>query len=505
LSPPSHFLLGLQKGSGNPSMFNLPPCLMKQRIGDSWQGRAATLKNKSRRVIQAVPVKNRLATMTALFLVSLSPLVAAAQSDGLNKRLEQAATLIRDKRVDEAERQLNRILKASPNEAQALNLLGTIRAGQGRLAEAEALFTRALRSEARLIAAHMNLAYLYQLKGAPDKTISELKEVLSIDPDHAEALYKLARLLLSEGRFDECINLIDNSRQREPSVALLVTRGDAYLKKGDADKAEESYLLALGRQRNVADALLGLAQVYASRGDAKSNSYYLSRARELAGNSPDLLYRFAVAALKAGIYEEARSALEQAITLRPDDAAYHIALGATWLKKPDLFAAEQAFRRALQIQPDSPQGHMYLGYALLKQKKYAEARDHLEKSIRVNSGLPEPLYYLGLIAQEQNEDERAVGILEKVVERFPAFANAHAALGSSYMKLKNYERARQELELAVKLNPDEAKAHYNLAMLYARLKDPQRAQEHMQIVEKLKTSSTQPKEGDAITPPPGSR
>jgi tetratricopeptide (TPR) repeat protein len=444
---------------------------------------------------------NRIRVIIVVLFVLLTSPGTSAQSNGIDRRLEQAAALIGEKRIAEAEQQLNSILKVAPGEARSLNLLGVIRASQGRLDEAEALFTRAIGNDKLLVGAHMNLAYLYVLKGAPDKSISQLKAVLELDPKNAEALHKLARLLLTRGRYDECISFIKKSEQIEPPAAgLLILLGDAYLKKGDAEKAEETFIRALGEQRAGFDALTGLALASHLKRDAKSAYHYVSRAKMLAAGRPDLLYRVAMAALRTGIYEEARSALEQAIRSKPDEPAYYIALGAAWLKKPDLFEAEKAFRRALEIHPASPQGQMYLGYTLLKQKKLSEARDYLEKSVKSDPEIPEPFYYLALIAQEENDQQRAVDILEGVVRRFPSFANARIALGSSYIKLKNYPRAKQELELAVKLSPDEPKAHYNLAMLYARLKDPKRAQEAMQIVERLKSRGEQATDGDIVMP-----
>src|SRR5262249_49842688 len=80
-----------------------------------------------------------------------------AQGDSVARRLERSADLIRLNKIPEAERELAGILKVAPNDADALNLLGTIRAQQGRLKEAEALFRQALRVNGRLISAHMNL------------------------------------------------------------------------------------------------------------------------------------------------------------------------------------------------------------------------------------------------------------------------------------------------------------------------------------------------------------
>ncbi|MFP5262845.1 MAG: tetratricopeptide repeat protein [Blastocatellia bacterium] len=456
----------------------------------------------------AVFVAGRLTGAAIIFFTLLVTANARPQEGDLTKRIESAAAFIRDNRIPEAERLLSYVLKVSPNEATALNLLGTVRAKQGRLGEAETLFSRAIRADNQLVGAHMNLAYLYLLKGAPEKTALELKEVLRLDPANDDALYRLAWVLLSQGRFDECVSFINDAGQSRPlPAALLVVLGDAHLKKGDVAKAEASYLMALKQQGDNAEALIGSATVSQARGDANAAALYLSRAKDVVAGSPDLLYKFALAAINSRLNAEAMSALKRAIELRPSEPSYHFILGTLWLKKPDLQEAEQAFRQSLKLRPDNPSGQMYLGYTLLKQKKFSEAREWLGKSVQKDAGTPESFYYLGLIAQEQAEDEQAIKFFEKAIQLSPDFANAHIALGSTYLKLKDYARAQQELEAGVKLSPDDSKAHYNLALLYARLKDPKRAQEEMRIVEKLKgAGKAQGKEGDDPNPSsPGPR
>jgi tetratricopeptide (TPR) repeat protein len=445
---------------------------------------------------------------TALLFILLTPPGTLAQEKeegaGSTERLERAATLISSNKIEEAEQQLNEILKLRPKDAVAFNLLGTIRAKQGRLDDAEVLFSRAIRLDNQLLGAHMNLAYLYLLKGAPEKTAFELKEVLHLDPNNMEASHRLAWLLLSQGRFDECISIIEKAKGTHAlTVPLLVMLGDAYSKKGEFERAEGSYLAAINEEGNNADALLGLARVRQARGDGKNASLYLGRAKAVLADSPDHLYRFALVALNSDLIDDAMWAVKRAVELRPDEPVYYFVLGIAWLrvKQPDLQEAEGAFRQFLKSRPDDPQGQLNLGYVLLKQKRYAEARVELERSIQKNSASPESFYYLGLIAQEQNEDERAVELFEKAIQLLPSYAYAHIALGSAYLKLKNYTRAQAELEIGVKLKPDDSKAHYNLAMLYARQKQQQRAQEEMRIVERLKSEGKAEEEGALLAPP----
>ncbi|HEX5603030.1 MAG TPA: tetratricopeptide repeat protein [Pyrinomonadaceae bacterium] len=379
------------------------------------------------------------------------------------------ATLIRDDRLVEAEKELNGVLRLQPDLPVALNLMGSLRAKQGRLVEAELLFLRAVQGDKKFTGARMNLVYLYLLKRAPDKAIPQLSEVLTLEPENLDA-----KVLL----------------------------GDAYLAKNDLQKAEENYLAALDNKLDNPGALFGLARISRLKGEQREVGIYLNRVGTLIGDSTstDFLYKFALEAMQVGLFDEAKSALERAVALKPKEPSYLLALGIAWLRKTDLFEAEKLFRRVLVMEPNNAQAQLHLGYVLLNQKKYAEARTWLEKSARTSAPIPEVFYYLGLVAQEQNNDAGAIVLFEKAVRQLPSYAHARIALGSSYMKLKNYVRARQELETAVKLDPSEPTAHYNLALLYARIKEPERAKEELRIIDQLKAKGAT-NNGVVVLPP----
>jgi Flp pilus assembly protein TadD len=391
-----------------------------------------------------------------------------AQSVDLAQIFEQVATLIGNNRLAEAEKELTSVLRIQPNLPAALNLMGSVRAKQGRLVEAESLFVRAVQNDKSYTGARMNLVYLYLLKRTPDKAIAQLNEVLALEPQNLEA---------------------------------RVVLGDAYLAKNDLQRAEENYLAALDNKLDNAGALFGLAQISRLKGETREEAIYLNRVGTLTADSrsPDFLYKFALEAMRLEMFDAAKSALERSVELKPKEPSYLLALGIAWLRKGDLFEAEKLFRRVLELQPNNAQGQLHLGYVLLNQKKYAEARTWLEKSARTSTPIPEVFYYLGLVAQEQNDDAGAIVLFEKAVRQLPSYPHARIALGSSYMKLKNYVRARQELETAVKLAPEEPTAHYNLALLYARIKEPQRAQEELKIIDQLKSKGSSP--GVVVLPP----
>lgn len=438
--------------------------------------------------------------MRRLIVIAMCVVVLAAAkparaqvNDDLIDRLENAATLIRDEKLLLAERQLSSILRSNPNQPDALNLLGAIRAKQRKFVEAEKLFSRAVSLRPDLVSARMNLVQLYLIQSNSQSAIAQLYEVVRLQPENDEAFDRLCHLLLSEKRYDEFTALLEAKSMRTFSVSLLISLGDVYLQKRDANNAERSFRLALEQQNEMADAILGLAQAAQLRGDLAAASSLLERAKKSTVTSAETLRRFALVAWDAGRYEEANQALTQAIKLKPNEPSYYVALGTTWLKKPDAVEAEKAFRAALALQADNAEAQMYLGYALMLQGKYPAAREMLEKSLVKQPAVPQTFFYLGLIAQELGDDQAAVQHFKKTLQIEPSFTDAHGALGRSYLNLKDYPQARLELELAIKLRPDDSQAHYQLAVLYARLKEPQRAQEQMQIVEQLKEAAKVPK------------
>jgi tetratricopeptide (TPR) repeat protein len=404
-----------------------------------------------------------------LLILCLFAVTAVGQQRDVVKLFEQVATWIRDNRLPEAEKELTAILKVSPDLPVALNLMGSLRAKQGRLVEAENLFLRAIQNDKSFTGARMNLIYLYQLKRAPDKAIVQLKEVLALEPNNADALVML---------------------------------GDAYLAQNDQPNAEQNYLAALEGRLDNTGALFGLAQISRLKGETKEALVLLNRVATLSADSksPEFLYKFAFEAMNVGMFDEAKAALQRAVELRPNDPSLLLGLGIAWLRKTDFFEAEKLFRRVIQMQPTNAQAQLHLGYVLLNQKKYQEARLWLEKSGRSGVAMPEVSYYLGLLAQDQGDDVRAIALLEKAVQQLPSYALARIALGSSYLRVKNYERARQELETAVQLAPDEPSGHYNLALLYARTKEPAKAEAQMRIVEDLK-SKHRTSSGGLVLPP----
>ncbi len=365
------------------------------------------------------------ATVLALCCALFSPAVATAQANDRVEQLKRAASLVGSNRLAEAEQQLNQILKVAPQEPAALNLLGALRAKQGRLEEAESLFLRALRGDEKLAGARMNLAYLYLLRREPEKSAAQLREVLRLEPANAEAAHRLAWLLLSQNRVEECVALFESLKEtRALSAPLLAVAGEAYLRKGDRGAAVASF----------------------------------KKAAELNPSEPSYHFALGSAWLRyPADLSEAELAFRQFLRLRPDDAQGQMHLGYVLLKQKRLAEARALLETSTRKGAATPEAFYYLGLIAQGENEDARAIELFEKSIQLAPTYAHAHVALGATCLKLKDYARAQQALEEGAKLSPEDPKAHYNLALLYARLKQSERAQEEMGIVKRLK-NEGKA-----------------------------------------------
>jgi Flp pilus assembly protein TadD len=357
------------------------------------------------------------AMLCALFVPGL-----AQEARDRVAQLERAAALIGANRLAEAEQQLTRVLKVAPEEAAALNLLGTVRAQQGKLDEAESLFSRAVAADGALAGAHMNLAYLYLLKRDPSKSAAELREVLRLEPANAEAGYRLLWLLLSQGRVDECVGLGEQLKATQtlsaPAHAVL---GDAYLRKGDKAAA----LSALAKAAELKPA---------------EPSYHFALGAAWLRPQPDL--------------QQAEESFRRFAELRPGDAQGQLHLGYVLLKQKKYAEARTWLEKSVKRGAATPEAYYYLGLIAQGQNEDARAVELFAQAVRAAPTFAHAHVALGATYLKLKDYPRAQQSLETGAKLSPDDAKAHYNLAMLYARLKEPERAREEMSIVERLKSE---------------------------------------------------
>ena len=119
------------------------------------------------------------------------------------ERLAEAVEAINEDQLPHAEQLLNSVLAALPNDADALNLFGVVRAKQERTAEAERLFRRALASSPSHVGAHINLGELLITTNRSAEALPILIRAHKLAPARSEINLKLGMLYADQRNYQQ--------------------------------------------------------------------------------------------------------------------------------------------------------------------------------------------------------------------------------------------------------------------------------------------------------------
>ena len=128
----------------------------------------------------------------------------------------QAVALHRQGQLRDAEKIYARVLKAAPDNFDALNLLGAIRMQQGQFGEARGLFSAAVKANPEIAAAWCNLGQAEYALKRPAEALQCFDKALALAPDDADILYQHANALLSLDRTRDALAELQIVLARKP-------------------------------------------------------------------------------------------------------------------------------------------------------------------------------------------------------------------------------------------------------------------------------------------------
>lgn len=142
-------------------------------------------------------------------------------------------------------------------------------------------------------------------------------------------------------------------------------------------------------------------------GGTRNKSSFQQATRQLRRDEPAYqAHQNAVAAAQQNDLAGAKSHLQKAIELQPQEPLFYITRGQLQMAESDHKGAADAFRQAVRYNPEYYVGHLGLGLALKEQKQLNPARDALNKSMEVLA-TPIASYHLGEISLASGNQAQA--------------------------------------------------------------------------------------------------
>jgi tetratricopeptide (TPR) repeat protein len=349
----------------------------------------------------------------------------AATRGGNLSLLKDAAQSISAGNMDRAERELQSVLQASPEEFRALNLLGIIRAQQHREPEAERFFKRAIEIKPDFTSAHASLGLLYAQMSKPDEAIPELKEALRLDPGRTDASVALS------GVWRDQAHTAVEQRDLEKALSLLI------------------------------------------------------EARKINPNDANVQFDFGMVALRMSLFPDAVQAFQEALNLRKNESNALYGLGRAQMGLDKYDEAHEAFARFVQLQPEDASGHYALGMTLQALQRSDEARSEYEKSIQLKPEQTECYFQLGVMDLDSGDLKSAAERFSRVLKHAPHHAGALTGAGRVAFQQKEYTKAAELLQSAVAAESSLREAHYYLGLAYARLGRTEDSERELQIASQM--------------------
>jgi hypothetical protein len=250
----------------------------------------------------------------------------------LGQSLNEALSLHRQGQLREAEKIYTRVLKAAPDNFDALNLLGSIKAQLGRMGEAHRLFLAAVKANARAPQGWSNLGQALRALKRPHDALECFDKARALAPDDAGILYQHANALLSLGRASDALV------EFQALLARVPQHVEAHVDSGHAQ------------------AMLGLHEQALAEFD---------RALTLDPRHPQAHYNRGVALIRLGRYAEALAANDSALAVMPEHANAWLNRGRalTQLNRPD--EAVASYDKAIALHKDHADAHFNAALAHL--------------------------------------------------------------------------------------------------------------------------------------------
>ncbi len=188
------------------------------------------------------------------------------------------------------------VVSKRPNNARALQHLGTALVQLNRRSEAIREFRKALVLEPDFVSARMNLGNALMETNQPVKAERQYRQVARQDPEHVEARTNLGHALDALGRSEEAMDAYREATEIAPQFAnrkLLANAhynlGSAVGRAGDLDGALTHYELAVERWPKYERALVQLAYLLNIRGRPQEALPYVDRALAINPENADAI------------------------------------------------------------------------------------------------------------------------------------------------------------------------------------------------------------------------
>ena len=364
-------------------------------------------------------------------------------TNDVRKTLDDIVGLVQSDRLADAIALCDEALAASPGDVNLVAMKGAVLFRQGNLEAAEQSLEQAVAMEPAFLKPREDLGALYLAKNETEKAIAQLRKAMSIDPDSASVVGRLAGALEKAGRDDEADKVRDAFTDRL-SVDALLAEADRLFRAGSAAESEKLCDAVLRREPQNIRALKILAMAANEEERYVIAEAFLTRIARLAPDDPGALVDLAAFLNERSRYPEAIEYASRAAALDPSNADIRLMLGNLFSIVGNSDGAMAAYERCLETDPDNASALVGRGHLYRIDGAQEQAMADYRRSLEIRPDFGAAWWYLSSLHRFSASDDD-VGTMRKQLESGgltpDAEVGVHFALARAFEKRDDYESA----------------------------------------------------------------
>ena len=293
----------------------------------------------------------------------------AAQSPPAPASYEEALSLIRRQQIEPGIALLREILKASPNDIKAHNLMGIALTTAGKIEEANTHFLKAIELNPRFYPALKNLAINEMKLNRIEEAKSHFAEALKFGPDDPVAHLALGEIHFNEKRYADAARHYDLSRElpfKDPRTTLNYAA--SLLESNKAEKAADALERLPGGADSASRFEAGMIFVRLGAYDRAASQFEL--ARKDYPDHYEIGFNLTLAYIKSKNYKAAIRVAREIISKGHQKAELHNLLSQAYEGDGQTVEAYNALRVATQIDPKDENNYLDLATLCVDHANY---------------------------------------------------------------------------------------------------------------------------------------
>jgi protein O-GlcNAc transferase len=339
----------------------------------------------------------------------------------IDRDFQSAMAALRARKLGDAARLFDAVLRAEPKHRGALNLMGVVLMQLRRFTEAESYFRRALQYHPPSDVTLYNYGLALRAMNRPAEALQRFSEALKINPNVAETWNHRGTTFCDLNRYEEAIADFDKATALNRRFAeALQNKGKALLALGRGEAALTTFERALAINANAAEAWLG-------------------RGHALAG---------------LGKNEEALSAYDRAVALNPSFAEAWLSRGHVFVQLQRFGDALAAYDQAVALNPQLAEAWLVRGFMLNVFGNPQEALSSYDRALALAPSLAQAWIGRASVFLHLQQYDNALAAYGRALALNPNFADAWVGQAEVFVQLKQFDKAIAAFDRALALNPD---------------------------------------------------